>query len=340
MSRVKWAPVLKLAQYLVGLAALGWVLMRVDWDTVSALLADVSAPVLVGIALASVAAQFLRFFSLNVLLNDVRPTRFRQAARIELVINFVNQLLPSRVSGRSVSPLVVRYHTGASWGDAVGVIGIYTGLYAILYGTVSLVGFALAFQRLRLGIGLIVLTSVGLYLVLGGIILRTGARLEAAGGAIARAESAIARVPRVGGQLADLTDRAPEITESSASRFSGVLANQPLLLLYSVTWLGALAITPGARIYLLFEAFGTSFEPVLLLPVYLLMAYSVTLLPLTPGGVGITEATATVVFVALGVPAAVAAPAVLIDRFLGAYLPALIGWYPAVQMDLDDIRVE
>jgi hypothetical protein len=81
-------------------------------------------------------------------------------------------------------------------------------------------------------------------------------------------------------------------------------------------------------------AFGVAFEPAVLLPLYLVTAYSVTLLPLTPGGVGVTEATATAVFVSLGVPSAAIVPIVFVDRLFGIYLPAVIGWYPAARLDL------
>jgi uncharacterized protein (TIRG00374 family) len=81
-------------------------------------------------------------------------------------------------------------------------------------------------------------------------------------------------------------------------------------------------------------SFGVTVQPAILLPLYLVTAYSVTLLPLTPGGIGVTEATATAVFVSLDVPSAVIIPVIFLDRFLGVYLPALVGWYPSLDMDL------
>ena len=70
------------------------------------------------------------------------------------------------------------------------------------------------------------------------------------------------------------------------------------------------------------------------LPLYLVTAYSITLLPLTPGGIGVTEATAVAVFAGLGIPESVAIPVIFLDRFLGVYLPALLGWYPATDVDV------
>ncbi len=69
-------------------------------------------------------------------------------------------------------------------------------------------------------------------------------------------------------------------------------------LRYAVGWAVDLVLAPGVRVGLLLGSFGVAFEPLVALPLYLLVAYTVTLLPLTPGGIGIAEATATAVFVA------------------------------------------
>ena len=99
----------------------------------------------------------------------------------------------------------------------------------------------------------------------------------------------------------------------------------------------AMIVVPGVRTWLLLNAAGVEFSPPVLLPVALVTAYAVTLLPLTPGGVGVAEASATLVLAALGIPASVAAPTILIDRFLGVYLPAFAGWVPAMRLDISSV---
>jgi len=79
------------------------------------------------------------------------------------------------------------------------------------------------------------------------------------------------------------------------------------------------------------------FSPAVLLPVVLVMAYSVTVLPLTPGGIGVAEASATAALVALGVRPELAAVVVVVDRTLGVYLPAVIGWVPVARIDVSDV---
>jgi uncharacterized protein (TIRG00374 family) len=93
-------------------------------------------------------------------------------------------------------------------------------------------------------------------------------------------------------------------------------------------------VFPALRVWLLLTALSGEFSPVVLLPVVLVLAYSVTVLPLTPGGVGVAEASATLVLTQLGVGAELAAAVILVDRSFGVYLPALLGAVPMGQLDL------
>jgi uncharacterized protein (TIRG00374 family) len=128
-----------------------------------------------------------------------------------------------------------------------------------------------------------------------------------------------------------------EFTTASTVSFRALTTDPRIWFHYGVGWLGALVLAPGLRVLLLLWGFGSGFEPAILLPIVLVAAYSVTLLPLTPGGVGVTEATATAVFVALGVPSDVIVPVILIDRLLGTYLPAVAGWYPTLKVDVSSL---
>jgi hypothetical protein len=101
-----------------------------------------------------------------------------------------------------------------------------------------------------------------------------------------------------------------------------------------------LVLTPGLRTVLLLGAVDATVTPVWLVPVALVVAYSVTVLPVTPGGVGVSEVSATLVFVALGVPTEAAVVVVLLDRVVGVYFPALLGWFPAARVDLAGLVVD
>lgn len=325
----------RVAQYVLGALALGWVLLSIEWGRVREALGTV-APLTLGALLAvTVAGLLARFYTWHVLLSGAGETTYRASASVDLAVKFVNQLLPSRVSGRSVAPLVVRRRTGQPWSAAVAVTNAHTGLYAVLYGLVAVLGLGLIARRLPPALALVVGLSTALYVAAGAAVLGGGARFDLVEGAVRRLAPAVARVPRVGERLAARMEDLSGIAVESADLFRSLLAPGRLAR-YALGWTVVLVLVPAVRVWLLFSVFGHAFAPAVTLPFVLVAAYSVTLLPLTPGGIGVTEATATAVFAALGVPVGIAAPAVFLDRALGGYLPALAGWYPAVQLRIGE----
>lgn len=327
-------------RYGVGLLAVAWLLGQVDFDRVGAVLADVPPATVAALLAVTVVGLLGRFYTWHVLMNRLGSATFRAAASTDLVVNFVNQVLPSRLSGRAAAPVVVRSETGMAAGDSVAVAGVHTGLYALLYGLVASLGVVLGVGRFSPGLLLLLALSTLLYFVAGALVLLLGANLALADRFVAWLAGLFARVPRFGERLAGLVRSLPDFAEASAESFRTLTTDPRSVGLYAVGWFAAMVATPGLRVWLLFEGLGTGFEPAFLLPFYLLTAYSVTLLPLTPGGIGVTEATATAVFVALGVPAEAVVPVVFIDRFLSVYLPALAGWYPSLRLDLSGLVAE
>jgi uncharacterized protein (TIRG00374 family) len=321
-------------QWGITLLAFWYVARGVSWRETLGLLAGVDPLILLAVAGITVLEFGARFSQWWVLLNAILPTPLATVIRIDLVIKFINHVIPSKVSGHSIAPLVVRHYTDSEWSDAVTVSGLKTGLYATLYGLVALVGLGLFVTRLPGGLALVILLSTGLYAVVGVLVLLAGRRLELAGALFARLEGVVGRVPRIGGRLASLVGKLPSFTEESAARFRDLSSQPSVVLPYALGWAGTLMVFPGARVALLLTGLGGSFTPIYLLPVVLVMAYSVTVLPLTPGGVGVAEASATLVFVSLGVSEELAIAVVLVDRVFGVYLPALLGAAPMADLDL------
>ena len=308
-------------QYGVGIVALGVLLTQVDFAVAA-------------LGLVTVAGLVARFYTWSAVISPFTSIPLGTAGRIDLTVNFINQLLPSRLSGRVAAPFVLRAETGMEYADATAATGAHTGIYAVLYGAASLAGLAAAYDRLSTGILLLLALSTALYFVAGAVVLLAGVNLTLFDRVVEATADLAARVPRVGAAVAGKVRGITEITSSSTESFRAVAGDVAVWLRYAVGWTGALVLAPGLRVWLLFTSFGASVEPAALLPLYLVAAYSVTLLPLTPGGIGVTEATATAVFVGLGVPSDVVIPVIFVDRFLGVYLPALAGWYPSLSMDL------
>ena len=329
-------------QYGVGLLAVAWLARQVEFARLLGLLESIEPTTVLALLAVTGVGLVARFYTWQVLASRITPTGLLTAAGVDLVVNFVNQLLPSRLSGRAAAPLVVRGETGMGYAEAVAVAGVHTGLYAVLYGVGALLGLGLLLAGGRLSTGLLAVLalSTGLYLAAGAFVLVAGTNMGVVDRTVGALGGVLGRLPAVGERLADALGSLPDFTEASAGWFRRLSTDPGVVLPYAVGFAGAMVLAPGVRVWLLVESLGASVEPAFLIPAYLLVAYSVTLLPLTPGGIGVSEASATATFVALGVPAEVAVPAVFVDRLLGVYLPALAGWYPSVRLDVAGLVTE
>lgn len=323
-------------QYALAAVTLVWLVSQIEFAEALSLLGRVDAPTVIAVLVVTAVGYVGRFYTWQAVMAHVHPVSLRTAAETDLIVNFLNQLLPSRLSGRVAAPFVVRRQTGMSYADAVAVSGVHTAVYAVIYGLTSAVGLGLAVSRLSVGVSLLIALSTALYLVAGTTVLLAGANLTALDRFVAVLKRLVARLPRVGTILEDRVDAALSLTAASSVAFRRLASSADLWVRYAVGWTLALVLAPGLRVLLLLWAVGVSFEPAAALPLYLVAAYSVTLLPLTPGGIGVSEATATLVLVALGVPGSLVVPIVLVDRLLGVYLPALGGWYPSLGLDVSE----
>jgi len=338
--------VLWVLRYGVGLVALGWLIWQADWTEVLVTLSGMAPGAVAAVFGAAVLGTVAQVGTWHVLLNRLRPTPFRAAAGVLLTVRFINHLTPSKAVGKSLAPAVLRQYTGYSWGTVVAVATLHTALYAVLYGVVAMVGVGVFAMELSVGLLLAIAASAGLYLIVGPLLFLAGTRL---GGAAVLADgirdrAPVGKIPFAEAVLGKAADALPDIGAETAETLSRLRRDPVAVVGYAFGWAVALLFAPGVRVWLLLDAAGVQvwplfdiagipFAPLFLLPIALVTAYSVTLLPITPGGVGIAEASATLVLAALGVPAAVAGPTILIDRFLGVYLPAVIGWYPTMRLD-------
>jgi len=328
------------AQYALAVAAVAWLLTQFDLRRAVDLLAGVEIETVLAVVAVSALGICGRVYSWHAVISPLAPVRFRTAAGTTLIVNFVNQLLPSRLSGRLAAPFVLRSQTGMAYSDAAAASALHTGIFALYYGVAATAGLVLAIPLLRLEFVLLLALATSLYFVAGLTILLAGLNLSYLDRLIGWLSGVATRVPRIGETLAARLDGLLEFTDSSTTTFRALVNEPTVWLRYAVGWTVDLVLAPGVRVGLLLGSFGVAFEPLVALPLYLLVAYTVTLLPLTPGGIGITEATATAVFVALGIPAAVIIPIIFVDRFLGIYLPSLAGWYPSVRLDLSSLTAE
>lgn len=325
------------AQWAVALGAFWYVARDIAWQATLTELGMLGPLVIVAVLVITTLEFGSRFSMWYVLLNGRKQTSFTTTARIDLVIKFVNHVVPSKASGHSVAPLVLRYYTDTDWTEAVSIAGLNTGLYTSLYGLVALGGLAVFTPQLTGGWLVIILFSTGVYLAAGGLILLAGRHTSLIVWLANRLGELFNRIPRFDDRLVGVTDRLPSFTDDSARIFRRLSSRPSILVTYALGWAGTLMIFPALRVWLVLTALGGGFSHPLLLPVILVMAYSVTVLPLTPGGVGVAEASATAVLVSLGMTPELAPIVVLTDRLFGVYLPALMGWLPAASIDVSHL---
>ncbi|RLM95972.1 lysylphosphatidylglycerol synthase transmembrane domain-containing protein [Haloarcula sp. Atlit-7R] len=328
------------AQYGIAVGALSWLLTQFDIGSAIDLLAGVESETALAIVAVSALGICGRAYTWHAVISPLSPVRFRTAAGTTLIVNFVNQLLPSRLSGRLAAPFVLQSQTGMGYSDAAAASALHTAVFALYYGVAATAGLVLAIPLLRPELLVVLALATSLYFVAGLAILFGGLKLTYLDRLIGWLSGVAVRVPHVGERLAARLDGLLEFTDSSTTTFRTLASEPAVWLRYAIGWAVDLVLAPGVRVGLLLGSFGVGFEPLVALPLYLLVAYTVTLLPLTPGGIGITEATATAVFVALGIPAAVIIPIIFVDRFLSIYLPSLAGWYPSVRLDVTSLTTE
>jgi len=327
--------VLTAAKLLVGLALLAWVLSSVDWSTLRGNLARLDAWVLAAIVLVTLLEFGTRFAMWHALLGGVGQRSVRTVAEVDLSIKFINHVVPSKAAGHAVAPLVLRHFADLEWSDAVGIAGSNTALYSLFYGLIAIVGLAVFAFELPLWLLVGIAASTGLYLLGATAIWATGFGVGTQSGQRLLAIST--SVPLVGSFLDRAIGALPSIAGPARDRFQATVTDPRIAIEYALAMAGTIAIFPAIRVGLLLAAFGEPFEPAVFLPIALVTAYSLTIMPITPGGVGVAEFSALYVFLALGVPEAAIVSAILIDRFLGVYLPAFVGWLPMMNVDLGSL---
>jgi hypothetical protein len=187
-GRSRRSRALSVLQWVLALGAFWYVARDVNWAATAADLASVPPAVVVAIAAVTTLEFGSRFSTWFVLLNGRVDTSLATTARVDLVIKFINHVIPSKASGHSVAPLVLGHYTDAEWTEAVSIAGLNTGLYATLYGVTALAGVALFAARLSRGWLVVILLSTAVYLVAGALVVLAGRRMDVAGRVVGRLE--------------------------------------------------------------------------------------------------------------------------------------------------------
>lgn len=320
-----------IGKYGLGAAALGWVIWTADIDRTITTVSELSADSFFLIIIVSAACVVARVMTWHVLVSFFTDVDILRLLTADLIIKFVNSLFPSRFSGRSIAPVALRHFTKLTWSKSVAVTIAHTGLFAALYGFVTLFGVAIDVGIYGPGLTGIILLSASIYLAVGLAVVVAGWRLDLFDRSVSWLADSLNRLSGGERVAVPLDTFRTKLLEDSDNQFQRLVGDGRTVSLFVVTWAVAILALPTARLWLLFSATDVAGPDPLFLPLYLVVAYSVTVLPLTPGGIGVTEATAVAVFVALGFPGGGIVTVVFLDRLFGVYLPSLLGWVPLVR---------
>lgn len=328
---------LTFAKYLIALSALAWISYTIDITTTINNIESLSLLTLVFLMVASVASVIARAAMWYPLVRYFGRSDITRLVKADLVILFANSLLPSRISGRSIAPIALRNFTGLAWSQAVAATVVHTGIYAVLYGLVGLLGWGIDMDSYGPELTLVILLSISLYLIVGAAIVLAGWRLDILDQIVNRIARLVTPLPagsRISGTIDSLRSK---LLDGSNEQFQLLVGNPSTIGLFVVAWMIAVVLMPAVRIGILLSAMAITEINLLLLPLYTVVAYSVTVLPLTPGGIGVAEATGVAVFLALGAPEGAVVTIIFLDRLFGVYLPSLFGWVPLVRTDLREV---
>jgi uncharacterized protein (TIRG00374 family) len=257
--------------------------------------------------------------------------------RFKLVLRFINSVLPTRLSGPSIGPFLLEHFTDLQFSESTAVTGAQVGFYALCYGVWSAIGLSIIATQIEPGVFLLVLLATVAYLIIGMVILSGAWYLEIVPSLsiVKWGVDVIELIPRYGSEIVTKFRELRSISGASAE-FRSLATDRKTILVFVMVWVIFIALLSGSRMWVIIDSLGGS-GSILFFSFYVITAYSVTILPLTPGGIGVTEATATFVFLSLGYAPEVIVPAIIIDRVLSVYLPALLGWYPSVSVSLSTV---
>lgn len=329
-----WKRPLQIIKYLLGFVILAWVLSTIDWRSAVGTVAGFSMRSAIAIIVVAIVGAAVPVGAWQVLAARFTSVRFRNILVANLIVRFVNTLFPSRVSGRSVAPLALHRHVGLNWNDAVAVTMAHTALHAILYAMFTVAGAVLIVGQHNIGLLSLILFSVAAYLTVGLSLGLAGWRLDLLEHLFTGVRRIVLLLPQGSRLAGPLKNAQIALLDGTDEQFQELLRDRSRITLFIIIWIAGVIIIPAVRIWILLQAVGvTDVDPVLL-PLYVVVAYSVTILPLTPGGIGVVEATAVVVFVTLGLPQSAIVTVVFLDRLLGVYLPSLIGWVPLINTNV------
>jgi len=316
-------------KYLLGICGIAWLVVQTDVAALQTVVFDLDLSTILLLVAMSVFGVLAMIYSWYALFITFRPVGFLDISDVVLVNYFVGQLVPSNVSALALMPLLTGIVTDVRTSVSTGVVAAHTALYAILYALVGGIGLLFVLPNLSISLRVVILLSVGMYAALAVMIVVFTYRYTM----FSRLADRI--IPSLLGLDKRFGDRFEGFGNETRASIEAIFRNEATVFRFAIAWAIGMMFVPAVRFYLIMGASTNATVSALLFPLYIVTSYSITVIPITPGGIGVAELNATFVFTALGFSAEVVVAAVLIDRFLGIYLPSLLGGIRSLSFDIE-----
>ncbi|HXR44728.1 MAG TPA: YbhN family protein [Pseudolysinimonas sp.] len=279
-------------------------------------LASVSPMAIVAAALAEAASLLVFSLLTRTILGRGGPS-YGRLLPIDLADLAANHTLPGGGATAAAIRFRLLHAEGLSTRRALTAATVETVISNLVLGGVFLIGAIGTIGRAAPSAALIVAVAAVLVLSAASVVATWG--LLRHGEAIRRGARAVGR------RVPLLTEERAEGLVIEATRVvREILRDRRRSALAAITAAGNWLLDATA-LWLVLWAFGASVDPLILLAAYG-VATILAQLPLTPGGLGIVEATLTVALTGFGVAHGPALLGVLGWRVLEYWLPIPIGW--------------
>ncbi len=304
---------------MMGIFLLGIAITQIDFHKTWDNLQQCDYRFLLLAALVSFGNVFWAMWIRKKLLNLLEKASYGIMLKAFFVTNYIRHFVPANLGGL----------LGEPWGlysFSQGRISVEKGLAFVILTTITqnirrilitLLGLLLLFPLLPGGyVGIISLAVIAYAVYTGMILLLTFPRLK------------VFRVLKpfqaLNSRIANgFSDKFKFLSKTIGEHFRWLLHEKRTYLILGILTMSNIVLE-SLRLWLLLYSFGVSFNffSLLLIPS---LAYSVTVLPISLGGIGISELSGIIIFQSFGIAAEISFAVVFLDRFLFTYWGFMLG---------------
>jgi len=310
----------KLFKFMLGLTLFLSAVFQVDYTKTILHLEHCNFLYLAGALLITMVSILTRLTIRKHLLDVFSKTSFSVVFKTFLSTSYLTNLLPARLGGLLGEPWAFYSFSRKKikFNDAMAFCLITTSSQNIRKIIISMVGLIWFFSLFPGYYSLLIILAVLLYTGYTATILYAVFSFKKIPGTIEKFKRFIPK------KTASFLISISDIGRQTASRIKFFFVQKKIVLPQLVMLLIISTLFESFRIWLLLLSFGVQFNFLYLLLIPSL-AYSVTALPISIGGFGVTEVSGLLVFKSFGIEPEIALSVVFLDRALSTYWNFLIG---------------